>query len=142
MGTYELSSPIRTFPSSSSSAFSLHLLDVGIQQSLNCVSPYKQVFLGTYTAKSAALGTKSELILADFTALSREGFECPPNRNMLKHHSTQAQTLKQDGSILRIRASYTPFSKTLFPNSEEKLGHSTKLERQACPCPLFQNGGQ
>ena len=99
MGISELPSPIRMFPSFSSSSFSLHLLDVGMQKSRNCVLPCKQVFLGTYTAKNAALGTKFELEVADSTALSRAGFECPPNGNMLKHQSTQVQKLKQEGIV-------------------------------------------
>ena len=99
MGISELPSPIRMFPSFSSSSFSSHLFDVGMQQSRNCVLPCKQVFLGTYTAKNAALGTKFELVVADSTALSRAGFECPPNGNMLEHQSTQVQKLKQEGIV-------------------------------------------
>ena len=70
-----------------------------MQQSRNCVLRRKQVSLGTYTAKNAALGTTFELEVADSTALSRAGFECPPNGNMLEHQSTQIQKLKQEGIV-------------------------------------------
>ena len=69
------------------------------------MSPYKRVFLGTYTAKNAALGTKSELVMTDSDALSEAGSECPHNGNMLEHQSTQVEILKQEGSMLRFHAS-------------------------------------
>ena len=70
------------------------------------------VLLGTYTAKNAAFGTKSELVMTDSNALSESGLEWPHNGITLEHQSTQVQKLKQKGSIIRFHASQTPFSKS------------------------------